>query len=70
MPDQFTIHLKHFGFDLICVFENDYNGKFKNDVPHGQGVMQWPDGKRFEGQFINGKQHGIGMYQDPNYKNG
>ena len=32
MPDQFPIHLKHFGFDLICVFENDYNGKFKRPI--------------------------------------
>lgn len=32
MPDQFPIHLKHFGFDLICVFENDYNGNFKRPL--------------------------------------
>lgn len=28
----------------------------------GQGVFNWPDGKKYDGQWKAGKQHGLGYY--------
>ena len=35
-----------------------YRGQFMNDQKHGQGVYQWPNGKKMEGTWANGKQDG------------
>lgn len=30
---------------------------------HGQGVLVWKDGKRYEGQFVNDKREGRGIFK-------
>lgn len=30
---------------------------------HGQGVLIWRDGKRYEGQFVNDKREGRGVFR-------
>jgi len=32
-----------------------YIGEWKNDVPHGQGKVIYPDGRELIGEFENGK---------------
>ena len=39
-----------------------YEGEFKNNLPHGQGVYTWPDNKRYVGEFKHGKRHGFGTF--------
>jgi hypothetical protein len=50
--------------DAVYTFKKDgsvYSGPFKANVREGHGaVMQWPDGRRYEGSFLKGKKHGIG----------
>ena len=36
-----------------CVLE--YFGDFQADLPHGKGVMTFPNGRRYEGDFVDGK---------------
>ena len=42
-----------------------YDGEFLNDNCHGEGVIYYPDGKRFEGQWREGIKHGNGIYIYP-----
>ena len=43
-----------------------YEGEVNVDgQPHGQGVMTWPDGGRYEGKFGGGKFPGEGVYTAP-----
>ena len=39
-----------------------YEGHYKNDKKHGQGIYTWADGRKYDGQWQNGKQHGHGKY--------
>jgi len=32
---------------------------------HGNGIYNWPDGRRYEGDYINDKKHGFGIYTYP-----
>ena len=32
-----------------------FEGEFQNDVKHGHGVMQYPDGRFHEGNWTDGK---------------
>ena len=41
-------------------------GEFKLDECSGQGVLNYPDGKKFEGLWKEGKKHGAGVYSWPN----
>ena len=34
-----------------------YEGELHELLPHGQGDMAWPDGRRYEGEWRNGKPH-------------
>ena len=43
-----------------------FEGEFKNDECDGEGVLHYPDGKRFEGLWKMGKKHGSGVYFWPN----
>eukprot|EP01052_Picozoa_sp_SAG31_P029944 SAG31_NODE_3026_length_4775_cov_1.849872_2_plen_515_part_00 len=42
-----------------------YEGQWKDNKPHGQGVRTWADGARYEGQFKDGLRHGHGVYTGP-----
>ena len=43
-----------------------YVGQFKDDVPHGQGVMQYLDGAKYEGAYQFGQFHGHGSMKFTN----
>ena len=56
------------GSHAVYTFKKDgssYTGPFKANMREGHGaVMQWPDGRRYEGSFLQGKKHGVGtMYK-------
>ena len=40
-------------------------GDWRADKMHGQGVLVWPDGKRYEGAFENDAPHGYGTLYGP-----
>ena len=40
-----------------------YNGQWKNNNMHGEGIYTWADGRRYEGQYEMDKKHGFGVYQ-------
>lgn len=29
---------------------------------HGKGILQWPDGRRYEGEYEEDKKHGHGIF--------
>ena len=35
---------------------------------HGQDIVTWPDGRRYEGEFLNGLPHGQGVMSSPDGK--
>jgi len=37
-----------------------YEGMFKNDQYHGDGVMTWSNGAKYVGQFLANEKHGYG----------
>jgi len=37
-----------------------YDGEFSSDACHGEGILYYPDGKKFEGFWKHGKKHGNG----------
>ena len=40
----------------------EYQGDVNADgQPHGEGVMAWPNGRRYEGEVRDGKPHGEGV---------
>ncbi|XP_043926036.1 ankyrin repeat and MYND domain-containing protein 1 [Protopterus annectens] len=39
-----------------------YTGDELNDMKHGHGLQEWPDGTRYEGQFKNDLKHGTGTF--------
>ena len=41
-----------------------YEGDFKDDKRHGQGVFRWRDGRVYDGQWKSGKQHGRGVFKN------
>ena len=42
-----------------------YKGEIKNGIPNGQGVFNYPDGRKYVGQWIDGKINGQGTYLSP-----
>lgn len=47
---------------------NDGLGEFRNGIPHGQGILTYTDGVKYEGGFKLGKYHGFGVVTDMNGK--
>lgn len=45
--------------------EASYDGQWRNDKQHGEGVELWPDGARFEGQHREGQKSGKGKLSWP-----
>ncbi len=39
-----------------------YRGEFKDDLPHGEGVLVSSDGSRYEGEFRFGARDGKGTF--------
>ena len=39
-----------------------YQGDYQDGLPHGRGVMTWPNGDRYDGDFVEGKRMGKGVY--------
>lgn len=56
------------GSGHLVWFTADYKGEFKDGKPHGQGQMQWPDGRRYVGQWEAGHPHGKGSIHWPDGK--
>jgi hypothetical protein len=46
----------------VLILDNglSYRGDILASVPHGHGVITWPNGDIFEGEFKHGKRHGQG----------
>lgn len=42
-----------------------YNGEFKEDLEHRQGIWTHPNGEKYEGEHKDGKRHGTGIYTWP-----
>lgn len=40
----------------------EYNGEWKNDVPHGKGKEKFENGSYYEGEFFHGVKSGLGHY--------
>ncbi len=47
---------------------NVYEGNFKDDKPHGKGIMIYTDGRVYEGDWVEGKRHGKGKTTCPDGK--
>lgn len=30
---------------------------------NGEGIMKWPDGRKYEGNYLNDKKHGFGILE-------
>ncbi|RZC33156.1 alsin [Asbolus verrucosus] len=43
-----------------------YTGRWLNSKMHGNGKLQWPDGKVYTGQFSNNQLSGYGVMEIPN----
>ena len=52
------------GKNVEIIYQNDKSGRYKGKIakglPHGYGVKQWPDDKRYQGNWYKGKMHGNG----------
>ena len=36
---------------------------WRDNKMNGYGVLQWPDGKRYEGDYVDDKKHGYGVFK-------
>jgi len=43
-----------------------YDGDYLNNLPHGQGLMKYRDGKLYRGEWKDGDRHGFGKLLYPN----
>ncbi|TNV81076.1 hypothetical protein FGO68_gene10159 [Halteria grandinella] len=49
-----------------------YEGEWKDNNRHGQGIMKYANGNSYQGEWKDGKQHGLGRqtYSGCEYKEG
>lgn len=40
------------------------SASINNDKKEGEGVFNWPDGKKYDGEWKNSVQHGVGIYKN------
>ena len=52
--------MKH-GKGRVRMTNYSYTGEFQHDLKHGQGVLEWDDGRRYEGGFEQGQFHGTAV---------
>lgn len=55
---------KH-GIGRLRMNGSTYEGEFREDQKHGQGVLTWDDGRQYRGQFEDGKFHGSAVMTWP-----
>ena len=41
-----------------------YVGDFKDDMKHGEGILHWPNGRKYEGTFSRNRMHGLGLWTE------
>ena len=41
-----------------------YDGEYEDDLPNGQGIMKYANGKQYAGVFVDGEMQGRGTYTD------
>ena len=46
-------------YQYVGPSHEEYRGYFEHNLPHGKGIMVWPNGSRYEGEWKRGKSHGI-----------
>lgn len=56
--------MKH-GTGRLRMSGSTYEGEFRTDHKHGQGVLTWDDGRQYRGQFEEGKFHGSAVMTWP-----
>jgi hypothetical protein len=39
-----------------------YEGRTKNEIPNGYGILTYPDGNKYEGYFVDGVREGEGIF--------
>ena len=39
-------------------------GDYHEDKKEGEGTLEWPDGRVYQGPWKNGKQHGRGKFKN------
>ncbi len=37
---------------------NRYEGNYKNDKKHGNGIYEWADGRKYIGEYVEDKREG------------
>ena len=47
---------------------NTYDGDWKDDLKHGEGVFTFANGARYEGAFVDNLKHGKGRMTNPKGK--
>ena len=36
--------------------------EYVDDKKEGNGIFEWPNGRKYEGKWLEGKQHGEGIF--------
>ena len=42
----------------IPPYETTFAGAWEEGLPHGPGMMTWPEGAEYSGEFFKGRPHG------------
>jgi hypothetical protein len=56
------VNFKKEGKGVEITKEYEYEGEFKNDIKHGNGLIKFNNGEIYEGQFTEDKITGVGKY--------
>lgn len=62
-----VIRTASYTFNKNSIYKDaKYNGRWLNGKMHGNGKLEWPDGRYYIGQFQNNQMHGYGRLENPN----